>query len=182
MVLVGQILHLIINPLPTLNSSDEFSVYSRPALAPRAAGDGALATGAAGGIDPTIPAPAGCRIDVDRAPSPSPRGSQGVYARYTGVPCRQTEARRSVATRPQRRGVVRVHSRLDPDGQTRTRVASLTPTVLTSVLLDGDTIHAETCQTSTRDEGECAGPHDYPRWACRTPRRAPVAPGYHQTW
>ena len=86
-----------------------------------------------------------------------------------------------VATPPQRRDVMSIHNRLDTDGQTRTRVASLTPTGLTSVCLDGDAIHAETCQTSTRDEGECAGPQGYPRWACRTRQTGPVAPGYHQT-
>ena len=63
----------------------------------------------------------------------------------------------------------------------RNLVDRIMPSSTSCVLLDGDTIHAETRQKSTRDEGECAGPHDYlPALgmsnASQSSRRARISP------
>ena len=116
-------------------------MYRRSAIVPRPAGDLALARGPAGYIDLTILPPAGRRLDVRRARSPSPCSLSGAHARCTLVYGTASEigTRRHVATQPHAGGRLWVYSRRDPDGRRRDPVASATlSTMFGSPLLAQD--------------------------------------------
>ena len=130
-----------LSPFPCTPPSDGGSVWRASPSAPRAAGDLALARGPAGYIDPTILPPAGRRLDVRRARSPSPCSLSGAHARCTLVYGTASEigAHRHVATQPHAGGRFWVHSRRDPDGRRRDPVASATlSTMFGSPLLAQD--------------------------------------------
>ena len=64
--------------------------------------------------------------------------------------------------------------RLHPDDSPRPRSGTRYP-------LDGRAVHAEDCQTSSRELRECRDRRGHARWPCRKRPRSSAAPRYHST-